>query len=109
MAHVAELDSNNKVIRVIVISNDYEPNVEKFAEELYGGNWKQTSYNCNFRFNFAGIGDFYDKDADAFISEQPFPSWILNEKYRWIAPVEKPSEGSWYWDEESLNWIAIDG
>lgn len=66
MAHAAELDQNNKVVRVVVISNDYEPNIEKFATELFGGIWKQTSYNATFRGKFAGIGDFYNEATDEF-------------------------------------------
>jgi hypothetical protein len=66
MAHAAELDDNNMVIRVVVISNDYEPNVEQFASDLFGGVWKQTSYNATFRGKFAGIGDFYNEETDEF-------------------------------------------
>jgi hypothetical protein len=67
MAHVAQLDESNLVIQVIVVSNDYEPNVVEFATDLLGGKWVQTSYNNNFRKNFAGIGYTYDEDRDAFI------------------------------------------
>ena len=68
MAHAAELNENNVVIRVVVISNDYEPNIEQFAADLFGGKWKQTSYNARFRKNYAGIGFTYDEDKDAFIA-----------------------------------------
>jgi hypothetical protein len=68
MAHVAELNDNNEVLRVIVVHNDYEPNVEAWATEWAGGGvWKQTSYNGNIRKNFAGIGYSYDEALDAFI------------------------------------------
>jgi hypothetical protein len=67
MAHVAKLDENNIVTQVIVVSNDYEPNVVQFAADLLGGNWIQTSYNGNIRKNFAGIGYTYDSARDAFI------------------------------------------
>lgn len=68
MAHVAELNENNEVIRVIVVSNDYEPNVEEWATEWAGGGiWKQTSYNGNMRKNYAAIGYTYDEQRDAFI------------------------------------------
>jgi len=69
MAHVAELNDNNEVLRVIVVHNDYEPNVEAWATEWAGGGvWKQTSYNGNIRKNFAGIGYSYDAIRDAFIA-----------------------------------------
>lgn len=72
MAHAAELNENNEVIRVIVVHNDYEPNVEAWATEWAGGGiWKQTSYNSNIRKNYAGIGYTYDEERDAFIPPKP--------------------------------------
>jgi len=69
MAHVAELDENNVVLRVIVVHNDYEPYIEEWATEWAGGGvWKQTSYNRTIRKNFAAIGDIYDELRDAFIT-----------------------------------------
>lgn len=67
MAHCAEI-VNGIVVRVVVISNDYEPNVEEFAQDLFGGEWKQTSYNGTIRKNYAGIGYSYDQERDAFIA-----------------------------------------
>jgi len=85
MAHVAELDENNKVIRVVVVSNDYEPNVEEFAIGLFGGTWKQTSYNGNIRYNYAGVGYTYDPIDDAFIAPMPCThnELLLNNLKRW--------------------------
>lgn len=78
MAHFAELDENNRVIQVIVVSNDaINPNNEEttgieFLQSLYGhSNWKQTSYNLNFRKNWAFIGSTYDEARDAFIQDKP--------------------------------------
>ena len=79
MAHVAELDENNIVIRVLVISNDYEPNVEEFAMSLFGGVFKQTSYNATIRKNYAGIGYTYDEELDAFIAPKCHEQAILDE------------------------------
>lgn len=67
MAHVAKLNNDNIVTQVIVVHNDYEPNVVQFATDLLGGTWVQTSYNGNIRKNFAGIGYTYDTIRDAFI------------------------------------------
>ena len=87
MAHVAELNENNEVLRVIVVHNDYEPNVEAWATEWAGGGvWKQTSYNGSIRFNFAGIGYLYDPIDDAFIAPMPncgHDELLLNELKRW--------------------------
>ena len=88
MAHFAQLDENNVVTQVIVVGNKdcADANgVEKesigiaFCERLFGGNWKQTSYNGNIRKNYAGIGYSYDPARDAFIPPQPGPEWVLNE------------------------------
>lgn len=87
MAHVAELNDNNEVLRVIVVHNDYEPNVEAWATEWAGGGvWKQTSYNGTIRFNFAGIGYTYDPIDDAFIAPMPncgHDELLLNDLKRW--------------------------
>jgi len=88
MAHFAELNKNNKVLRVVVIANDKclkdgresEAVGIAFCERLFkGGIWKQTSYNFNIRYNYAGVGDIYDAELDAFIKPQPYPSWALDE------------------------------
>lgn len=81
MAHVAKLDENNIVVEVIVVSNDYEPNVEEWATEWAGGStWKQTSYNSTIRKNYAGIGYSYDENLDAFIPPKCHEEAILNEE-----------------------------
>lgn len=89
MAHFAQLDENNVVTQVIVVGNRdcADANgVEKesigiaFCERLFGGNWKQTSYNGNIRKNYAGIGYTYDAARDAFIPPQPGAEWTLNEE-----------------------------
>lgn len=88
MAHVAELNDNNEVIRVIVVSNDYEPNIEAWATTHAGGGiWKQTSYNGNIRKNYAAIGYTYDEVRDAFIPPEPIGNSGLDEvTCRWIMP-----------------------
>jgi hypothetical protein len=79
MAHVAKLDENNIVTEVIVVSNDYEPNVAQFAIDLFGGTWVQTSYNGNIRKNYAGIGYSYDQTRDAFIPPKCHEEAVLDE------------------------------
>ena len=89
MAHAAELNQNNLVIRVVVISNDYEPNVEQFATELFGGVWKQTSYNGNIRKNYAGIGYSYLPDLDAFVAPKCHDEAVLDEGVcQWVCSNE---------------------
>ena len=110
MAHCAELDHWDRVLRVIVVSNDLEPNVEQWCSDTYGGYWKQTSYSGSFRKNFAGIGYTYNADLDAFIPPKPYPSWVLNEDTcQWQAPVPMPQDGDLYeWDEAAGEWVVVD-
>lgn len=116
MAHFAQLDDNNVVTQVIVIDNaellDNEVESEakgiSFCQSIFPETrWLQTSYNGNFRKNYAGVGFTYDAQRDAFIPQQPFPSWILDENIcRWVAPLPYPDDGKrYYWDEESVSWV----
>lgn len=121
MAHFAKLDDHNVVITVNVVNNsdcdDFpfpqsEPIGVAFLTEWSGGytNWKQTSYNANFRKNYAGIGYIYDATLDAFIPPKPYPSWLLNTTTcDWQAPVPYPTDGkAYYWDEVTLSWVLAD-
>ena len=123
MAHFAKIE-NNVVTQVIVVANKDTADasgVEKehigaaFCERLFGGDWKQTSYNGNFRKNYAGIGYTYNSDLDAFVPPKPFASWLLNEETaQWEAPVAMPEDAGtgeppkrYQWDEETTNWIEV--
>ena len=101
MAHFAKLN-NNIVTEVIVAEQDFI-NSGQVGDSFL---WVQTSYNNNFRKNFAGIGFTYDSTRDAFIAPQPYNSWTLNEDTcQWQAPVTYPDDGKLYdWDEENTNW-----
>jgi hypothetical protein len=109
MAHWAELDENNIVIRVTVGDNN-DPNGDEGYQWLInnlGGTWVKTSYNGNIRKNFAGVGFSYDAERDAFIAPKSLDSWVLNEETcQWEAPVAYPTDGKLYlWDEETLSWV----
>lgn len=119
MAHFAELNANNVVLRVIVVGNKDTADangVEKeeigiaFCQRLFGGTWKQTSYNGNMRKNYAGIGYTYDSGRDAFIPPKPFNSWLLNETTcLWEAPVLCPTDGKQYvWNETTTSWKVME-
>ena len=111
MAHWAEIDENNVVLRVTVGDNN-DPNGDEGYQWLIdnlGGTWVKTSYNATMRKNFAGIGFTYDEERDAFIAPKPFDSWILDEETcKWEAPVEYPTDGQIYaWNEETTSWDLI--
>jgi hypothetical protein len=118
MAHFAQLNEENLVTQVIVVSNQDtadQDGVEneaigiEFCNNLLGGRWVQTSYNANIRKNYAGIGYKYDATLDAFIPPQPFESWTLNEETaQWEAPIPYPDDGKRYsWDEATTSWVEI--
>ena len=105
MAHWAEIDENNIVIRVTVGDNEQQDEGYSWLLENLGGNWVKTSYNGTIRKNFAGVGYLYDESLDAFIPPQPFPSWTLNvETCTWEAPAPRPSDFGYIWDEDELKW-----
>jgi hypothetical protein len=122
MAYFANIDGSGIVLNVISISNlvigepektfpeTEQPGIDFINNTLgFSGEWKQTSYNKNFRKNYAGIGYAYDASRDAFIPPQPFQSWILNENtYTWDSPVPYPNDGEKYeWNEENKEWRNI--
>ena len=105
MSHFAEIDSNNKVIRVLVGDNNAPDEGSGFMQSL-SGTWIKTSYNNNIRFNYAGIGYLYDEGRDAFIAPKPYPSWLLDEATcQWQAPIAMPTDDKMYaWDEAAGAW-----
>jgi len=106
MAHFAEINENNIVTRVLVVDNSQEHRGQEFlAEELgLGGRWIQTSYNHNFRKQYAGVGYSYDEVKDEFVMPQPYTSWQLDENNDWQPPAPRPNETA-EWDEEFEIWI----
>jgi hypothetical protein len=109
MAHYAFIDDNNIVTEVIAGIDETELIEGKSPEDWYaefrGQKCVRTSYNARIRYNYAGIGFTYDPIDDAFISPQPFPSWILNSNKRWEAPLPYPQDDKMYvWNEETQSW-----
>lgn len=117
MAHFAKLDENNIVTTVVVVNNndiiiDGMENEQKgidICSNLFGGNWRQTSYNGRFRKNYAGIGDKYDVERNAFISPIPFEGWtLIEETCRWEPIARHTSDGKTLsWDKDLLTWIEV--
>jgi len=105
MSHFAEINSEGVVQRVIVAEQNFI-NSGAVGDSF---NWVQTSYNHNFRKNYAGIGYTYDKTRDAFIPPQPYDSWTLDEATcQWNAPTPMPEDGKVYtWDEDTTSWVEI--
>ena len=135
MAHFAELktmtdptgftsDSHQVVQRVIVVGNDISTAAGPLGENdmhvdgetwcidfFKGGTWKQTSYNHNFRKQYAGIGMVFDAAKDKFLGKQPWASWSLDGNDDWQAPVTFPTDTTdktISWDEPNLRWTATD-
>jgi hypothetical protein len=108
MAHFARIE-NNIVVEVLVVHNDLEHRGADFlANDLgLGGTWIQTSYNNNFKKQYAGIGYTYDLVNDVFIAPQPYPSWSLDNDFNWKSPTPMPTEGKWDWNEEELTWEEV--
>ena len=109
MSHWAEVDSNNKVIRVLVGDNNDPAGDEgyQWLIDNLGGTWIKTSYNSKIRGTYAGIGYTYNPEEDIFITPQPYPSWIRQGSF-WNPPIPMPVEGFWYWDEENLMWQQLE-
>jgi hypothetical protein len=120
MGYFAKLDNDNNVIDMVSVDNEVmnnlpfpesEPLGVAFLTEWSGGytNWKQTSYNRNFRKNYACVGCVYDKTLDAFIGPKPYPSWLLNTNTcQWVAPVPFPDDKKPYiWDEATQSWVPV--
>ena len=101
MSHFAEINNDGVVQRVIVAEQDFI-NSGAVGDSFI---WVQTSYNNNFRKQFAGIGFTYDKAKDKFIAPQPYPSWALDSNDDWQAPSAVPDDGKLYdRDEDSKSW-----
>lgn len=125
MAHFAELDQNNIVINILVYANDDIIDEDGNESELIGisklkqqfgsdTNWKQTSYNNNFRCRYAPRNGTYDESLDVFLHKKPFESWTLNETtYEWEAPFPCPTDGLYRWNEDNYQsdnttgWVNI--
>lgn len=111
MAHWAEIDENNIVLRVTVGDNN-DPNGDEGYQwliENLGGTWVKTSYNANFGKKFAGIGDTYVPSTGNFKPPQTFPSWKWSAtKWEWTPPTPYPNDGEIYaWDEATTDWVKI--
>ena len=119
MAHFAKLGTGDIVERVEVVSNDIATTEQAgidFLKDFYNDHnatWIQTSYNHNFRKNFAGVGYYYDKDRDAFIAPKIYESWTLDEDTcLWVPPIEYPSNAitdgkSYKWNEITKSWDEV--
>ena len=121
MAHFAELNSSNEVLRVIVVSNDdvdanggdKHADAETFVTTIVphstgGVAWKQCSYNNNFRKQYAGKGYTYNSSKNIFIADKPYTSWTLDSNDDWQAPTDKPDDGKlYYWNETDREWKEV--
>ena len=127
MAHFAEIDTGNRVLRVVAVDNrqllDEDGNESEdlgidFLKKHGAGEWRQTSYNTRsgvhklggvpMRANYAGIGWLWSEEHTIFHPPQPYPSWILNvANGEWVPPVPRP-KGEWDWNEDEQKWDKKD-
>ena len=122
MAHFAQIEDDGLVTMVIVVNNsdigdlsfpESEALGVVFCQDILGPetNWRQTSYNGNFRGRYASIGGYYLADLDIFTEPKLYPSWTLNRQTgEWEAPVPKPTVPPNYiavWDEEGQEWDIV--
>ena len=114
MAHFAKLGVGNVVQQVFVVSNSVfttEKEGVDWINNFYKTKdiWVQTSYNSNFRKNYASVGYTYNDVRDAFIPPKPYNSWTLNEDTcLWEAPVAYPTDGQEYnWNEDTTSWTQV--
>jgi len=104
MSHFVKIDSNNVVTEGIVAEQDFI-NSGKVGDSFL---WVQTSYNNNFRKQFASIGYTYDKANDVFISPKPYPSWALDASFDWQSPTAMPVDDKMYsWNEDTTTWDEV--
>ena len=110
MAHFARIE-NGTVTNVVVVDNRHESNGQEFLNGIgLEGTWIQTSYNENFRAQFAGLGDTYNLTKDRFEPTCYYESWAWNEDlYDYEAPTPMPDDGKVYdWDEATLSWVEVE-
>ena len=124
MAHFAEIDGTNTVVRVLVVGDDEDHRGQEFLADDMGldGTWGQTSYNTRgnvhygsdgepdggtpLHMNYAGVG--YTWDGTGFAPPQPYGSWTLDENYVWQPPTPMPDDGLLYeWDEATTSWVEV--
>ena len=100
MSHFAKIDKDNIVTQVMVSEQDFI-NSGKFGDSFL---WVQTSYNNNFRKQYAGVGYTYDKINDVFISPKPYASWTLDSNFDWQPPTAMLDDNFCIWNEDTKAW-----
>lgn len=114
MAHFAEINSDNIVVRVLVVPDEEEQRGEEFlsVDLGLGGRWIQTSYNGNIRGLFAGVGFLYNEELDVFLPPKPYESWVINTELKcWESPVGRPEISNTeaaIWDETNQQWVITE-
>ena len=112
MAHFAELDENNVVLRILVVPDSEEHRGQDFLEKDLGlgGRWIQTSRSGSIRKRFAMVGGTYSSELDAFIPVKPYPSWVFDEnELDWSSPIPKPTEPFDTSQPENCDYVWLEG
>lgn len=127
MAHFAELNENNYVLRVVRVGDDIETSDgplgdndmhvdgETWCTNFFGGTWKQTSFSGSFRNMYAAAESYYDASTNEFYPPKPYASWTLSDnKQFWEAPIGEPPPPEspedfnpiYAWDENIGTWVG---
>jgi hypothetical protein len=128
MAHFAELNDNNYVLRIVCVGddvptsngplgeNDMHVDGEAWCKKFFkGGKWKQVSHSNKFRNMYPGPGSFYDENTNEFYPPKEHASWVLSENKKcWVAPIAEPIppvtpdefNPVYAWDEGRQTWIG---
>ena len=101
MAHFSKLDENNIVETVVVVNDEFATSYNTIGNtHILGG--------TPLRKNYGAKGFKYISRIDAFVPEQPYPSWTLNEETGlWECPVERPDREDVIWNEDNQTWDIV--
>jgi hypothetical protein len=120
MAHWAQIDENNIVVKVLVGDNNEPDEGYQWLIDNLGGRWIKTSYNTvngvhtqggiPLRWTYASIGYKYDEALDSFIPPTPYIGWLFDvPTMSWVAPRPKPDSGFWEWNNDIADWDEVEG
>jgi hypothetical protein len=112
----AKIEDGRVVTVLVVTQEDSDEHGAAFLTDILGldGYWVQVCDNMEpIHYNFASAGNIWDEAAQAFYSEQPFPSFVMDDDFKWVNPVPYPAddpatEPFYSWDEDTTSWVEVE-